>query len=52
MGCDGCRFYELIGERRHCIWFEARIKRLFPGWKDKFESGEIKFRGCGFYEPQ
>lgn len=51
MGCDGCRFYEIIGKRRHCIWFETRILKTFPAWKDKFEIGEIKFRSCGFYEP-
>jgi hypothetical protein len=47
----GCRFYEFDGRRRRCVWFETRITRIFPGWKEKFEAGEIKFRGCGFYEP-
>jgi hypothetical protein len=51
MRCDDCRFYEIDGGRRQCIWFETRILRTFPGWRERFENGEIKFRGCGFYKP-
>ena len=48
MRCVECKFYEYDG-RYSCRWFETRISRVFPRWKDDFRRGEIRFRKCGYF---
>lgn len=47
--CEGCKNYSFHDGEYHCIWFDVRIARTFPGWREDFRKGRIKFRGCGFY---
>ncbi len=52
MRCENCKYYVFIEGKYHCIWFEVKISRVFPMWKEKFERGEIKFADCGYFKPK
>ena len=49
LGCGSCKNYTVQDGGYHCIWFDVKIGKTFPGWKEDFKRGRIKFRECGFH---
>ncbi len=51
MGCVNCAHYKK-SDAFSCVWFESKIAKVFPKWREDFREGKIRFKSCGYFAPQ